>query len=87
MDFDASTEVDAETLTFGRTGDEESLAFCNRSLDDVNDDGYYDLICHFYTQKAEFECGNEEGILKGLTIDGTPLEGNDSVRIVPSACR
>ena len=87
MDFDASTEVDTESLTFGPIGDEKSLAFCSRSPEDVNDDGYYDLICHFYTQKAEFKCGNEKGILKGLTFEGTPVEGGDSVRIVPSTCR
>lgn len=87
MDFDAPQEVDTETLTFGRTGDEDSLAFCNSSPEDVNDDGHDELICHFYTQEAGFECGDTEGILKGETLDGTPIEGSDSVRIVPSACQ
>jgi hypothetical protein len=87
MDFDASTEVDTESLTFGPTGDEESLAFCSHSSEDVNDDGYDDLVCHFYTQNAEFQCGDNEGIVIGKTVDETPLEGSDSVRIVPSACR
>jgi hypothetical protein len=87
MDFDAPTEVDTESITFGPTGDEESLAFCSPSPEDINDDGYYDLICHFYTQHAEFECGDSEGILKGQTVDETSVEGSDSVRIVPSACR
>jgi hypothetical protein len=87
MDFDAPTEVDTESLTFGPTGDEESLAFCSSSSEDVNDDGYDDIVCHFYTQMTGFECGDDEGILKGQTVDGTPMEGIDSVRIVPSACR
>jgi hypothetical protein len=86
MDFDAPTEVDMESLTFGPTGDEESLAFCSRSSEDVNDDGYDDLVCHFYTRNAEFQCADSEGILIGKTVDDTPLEGSDSVRIVPSAC-
>jgi hypothetical protein len=55
----------------------------------VNDDGYDDIICHFYTQKTGFQCEDTEGVLKGWSMDGTPfaLEGRDSVRIVPSACK
>ena len=87
MDFYAPAEVDVESLSFGVTGDEESLAFCNESREDVNDDGYDDLVCHFYTQETGFQCGNEEGILKGQTVDEVPIEGRDSVRIVPSACK
>jgi hypothetical protein len=87
MDFDAPAEVDTESLTFGPTGYEESLAFCGPSPEDVNDDGYDDLVCFFYTQMTGFACGDEEGILKGQTVDETPVEGSDSVRIVPSACR
>jgi hypothetical protein len=87
MDFDATTEMDTESLTFGPTGGEESLNFCNRSTDDVNNDGYDDVVCHFYTKMTGFECGDEEGIMIGEMVDGTPFEGSDSVRIVPSACR
>ena len=83
LDFDAPSEVDQDSLTFGPTGDEDSLAFCSPSPEDVNDDGYYDLVCHFYTQSAEFKCGDEWGYLKGQTVDGVLIEGSDSVRIVP----
>lgn len=86
-DFDAPTEVDTESLTFGPIGDEESLAFCNHSPADVNNDGYDDVVCHFDVQMTGFECGDEEGFLIGETVDGIPIEGSDSVRIVPSACR
>jgi parallel beta-helix repeat protein len=81
--FDAPSEVDQGSLTFGRTGEEDSLAFCSPSLEDVNYDGYYDLVCHFYTQSAGFECDDEWGYLKGETVDDVPIEGSDSVRIVP----
>ena len=87
MDFSAPDEVAIDTLTFGRRGDEESLAFCNTSPEDVNDDGLDDLVCHFYTQKTGFQWGDEEGFLRGQTLDGAPIEGSDSVRIVPSACK
>lgn len=83
--FDATTEVDTSSLTFGRTGDEASLAFCNKgqSTKDANHDGLADLVCHFDTATAGFQEGDTAGILKGLLTDGTPIEGSDSVNVVP----
>jgi hypothetical protein len=80
--FDASAEVDKTSLTFGRTGDEASLAFCTNSSEDVNDDGLVDVVCHFYNQATGFQRGDTEGVLKGVTQGGRPFEGLDSVRIV-----
>ncbi len=68
--------------TFGKTGDEPSLAFCNNGNEDVNNDGLLDVVCHFYTQDTGFQFGDTEGILKGLTQWGGPLGGEDSVRIL-----
>ncbi len=88
-DFDAVSEVDRTSLTFGATGDEDSLELRghppvpNCGEEDVNSDGLSDLVCHFNTQAAEFEEGDTEGILKGLTLDGDPILGVDSVDIVP----
>jgi probable HAF family extracellular repeat protein len=82
-DLDAPNQIVPNSLTFGATGGEVSLAFCNPKGDDVNGDGLKDLVCHFYTQKTGFQCGDTEGILKGQTLDGTLFEGSDSVRIVP----
>ncbi len=81
-DFDAPSQVDKTSLTFGRTGDEESLAFCTRSAEDVNGDGLLDQVCHFKTRNTGFQQGDTEGILKGMTVDGVSIEGRDSVRIV-----
>jgi hypothetical protein len=85
--FDAPAQVNQATLTFGRTGDEESLHWRghntpNCGVEDMNKDGRLDLICHFYTRLTGFEAGDTEGILKGKTLDGTPMEGRDSVRII-----
>lgn len=80
-DFDA-TEVDKTSLTFGKTGDEDSLKKCTKSNEDVNGDGLLDVVCHFNTQDTGFLQVDTEGILKGQTVDGTPIEGRDSVRIV-----
>jgi hypothetical protein len=80
--FDAPSEVDMASLTFGRTGVEKSLAFCTRSAEDINSDELLDQVCHFYTRLTGFQVGDIEGILKGKTVDGVPMEGRDSVRIV-----
>lgn len=78
-DFYAPSEVDRRSLTFGRTGNEESLAFCLRHAIDVNRDGLRDLICFFWGGLTGFQVGDTEGILKGQTVNGVPIEGRDSV--------
>ena len=80
-DFDAFVDVDVNLLTFGKTGDETSLAFCNKSRRDVNNDGLPDLICFFETPKTGFQVGDSVGILKGKTNSGQLIEGKDSVNI------
>lgn len=79
--FNALT-ADRSSLTFGRTGDERSLAFCSASSEDVNGDGLPDLVCHFYTKLTGFQTGDNSGILKGSTTDGSIFTGVDSIRIV-----
>jgi len=81
--FDAVTSVDTATLTFGRTGTEQSLGFCNPGGEDVNGDGLLDLVCHFDSQATGFKAGDTLGILTGKTLLGTPILGQDTIRIVP----
>lgn len=58
------------------------------STEDVNTDGYDDLVCHFNTT----ELGNmldgtsTSATVKGETVDGTPIEGSDSITIVKEDC-
>ena len=80
--FDATTEIDKNTPTFGKSGDEPSLAFCKNGNEDVNDDGLLDVVCHFYTQDTGFQVGDTKGILKGMTQGGLTFWGEDSVRIL-----
>ena len=80
-DFIAPEQADLGSLTFGRTGDEDSLAFC--TIEDVNADGVADVVGHFYTQAAGFQKGDVTGKLKGKTTEGLDFSGSDSVRIVP----
>lgn len=81
--FDVPSRVDPASLTFGRTGDEQSLAFCDPRFEDVNGDGDLDLVCHFNTPQTGFQAGDTDGVLRGQTFGGAPLRGRDSVRIVP----
>jgi hypothetical protein len=80
-DFDARREVDRSSLTFGRTGSEDSLSLCLRIGFDVNRDGIRDLTCFFRARAAGFQCGDTAGILRGLRVDGVSIVGKDSVRV------
>ncbi len=85
--FDAIQQVDKYSLTFGSTGDENSLNLKGRyrvpdcKAKDVNKDNIRDLVCKFELRNTGFQLGDTEGILKGLTVDGTSIEGRDSVII------
>jgi hypothetical protein len=80
--FDAPDEVDAASLTFGRTGTEPSLAFCSPGAEDVNGDARPDLKCHFNARDAGFQGGDAQGILEGRTRDARAIRGMDTVRII-----
>lgn len=80
--FDAPAQIDQTSLTFGRTGDEQSFAFCSGS-GDVNGDGLPDLVCHFTTNLTGFQPGDTVATLKGATKSGRRVKGTDNVVIVP----
>ena len=81
--FNAVTSVDTSSLTFGQTGDEKSLAFCNTGGEDVNGDGLLDLVCHFFTHLTGFQSGDTLGILKGKTFGGSPFIAQEAIKTVP----
>ena len=81
-DFDTTSEVNRSSLTFGRTGDEESFARCLKYNFDVNRDGLKDLVCVFKTRLTGFQAGDTMGILKGKTVHGIPIEGRDLVTVI-----
>jgi hypothetical protein len=81
--FNAPASVDRTSLTFGRTGGEQSLAFCNPGGEDVNGDGLPDLVCHFNTPLTGFRPGDTVGVLRGKTLAGVSIQGTDPIRIVP----
>lgn len=89
-DLDAPTQVDRASLTFGATGDEDSLQtrggsqhpVPNCGAEDIDGDGLVDLVCHFETQDTALSKGDTEATLRGELTNGTPIVGIDSVRIV-----
>ncbi len=50
-------------------------------LQDVNGDGYIDLLSHYLTMQTGLEIGDTSGCLEGFLNDGTPIKGCDSVSI------
>ena len=75
-DFDAST-VDPVTLLFDD-------AFPLRwATEDVDSDGDKDLLLLFKTQELDLDEGSTEATLAGETFAGVPIQGSDTVNIVP----
>lgn len=58
------------------------------STEDVNADGHDDLVCHFNTTELGdiLDGTATSATLRGQTVEGTPIEGSDSVVIVKDGC-
>jgi hypothetical protein len=74
--FDAST-VDPVTVVFA------GAVPLRWAMEDVDYDGDLDLIFHFKTQELDLDENSTEATLTGETFDGIPIEGTDTVNIVP----
>jgi hypothetical protein len=75
-DFDAY-DVDPETCVFAG-------AYPLRwKMEDVDDDGDYDMLFHFMTRELDLIKTSTEANLVGETIYGDQITGTDSVNIVP----
>ena len=74
------TDVDVTTLVFAGASPahdlNDPLVYADH-LQDVNGDGFMDLVCHFRTQDTDIAPGDTEATLTSDTITGT-----DSVNIV-----
>lgn len=74
--FDAST-VDPSTVEFA------GASPVRWTMEDVDFDGDMDLLFHFKTQELSLNENSTEAALTGTTYGGQPIEGTDTVNIVP----
>ena len=80
--FDATT-IDSTTARFGPSG--ARIAHGSGHIEDVNSDGYLDLVMHFVTLETGISCGDNSADLYSVTYSGTTAIGTDAVRVV--ACK
>ncbi len=78
--FDVA-DVDATTLAFA-----PNVAALDHTrgphFEDVNDDGFTDLVSHYRTEETGIRDGQPEACLTGETLDGVPFEGCDSIQVL-----
>jgi hypothetical protein len=54
------------------------------SVEDVDDDGFDDLVAHFRSRETGLIRGDVEACLVGMTFDGVELFGCDAILTVPA---
>jgi hypothetical protein len=79
--------IDVETLRFGpgqaSTKHDLSQTWTyNEHLQDLNLDGFIDLVAHFPTKESGFDCEDESALLIADLIDESSIEGEDSIRVI-----
>jgi hypothetical protein len=77
-DFDVTT-IDFETVRFAGAMPQDKAP----SYEDVNGDGFTDLVLHFTTQDTDIQPGDTGACLTGWTYELMELEGCDSIRTIP----
>lgn len=84
------SNVNTETLRFAEAsvkvvGKKDPHSLC--SYEDVNGDSYVDVVCHFVTSDiAAIDGESTSATVNGELLDGTAIEGADSVNIVKDTC-
>ena len=84
------TDIYAATLTFGpamasTAHDLSDALVLADHLEDVNEDGFLDLVAHFSTPDTGIAPGDTEACIEGQSLDTIVIMGCDSVRTVPTS--
>jgi hypothetical protein len=74
--------VDVNTLAFGPDGASFDHSH-GPHFEDVNGDGFTDLMAHFRIEETGIAFGDRMACLSGEMLNGTPFTGRDDVRTVP----
>jgi hypothetical protein len=85
--FDVAN-VDQTTLSFGGLAVRvrgNHYPQCNGEY--VNGDGFLDLVCQFEDDAGAWTAGEESATLSGQLLDSTPIEGSDTICLVPKGSR
>ena len=80
-DFEVG-DIDVATLAFGPFYAPAEHAVGGQHQD-VNADGFSDLLAHFRAEETGIEFGDTEACLSGETLDGRSFEGCDTIQTVP----
>jgi hypothetical protein len=79
-EFDVS-QMDTSTVAFGRMH-EAGTAAVKFSSEDVNKDGFRDLVFGFKTREIGLQPGDTEACLHVSLVDGTFFCGHDAVIVI-----
>jgi len=52
-------------------------------VEDTNNDSFMDLVCQFDDDAENWSTGNAQATITGNLFDGSPIEGTDSICVVP----
>jgi hypothetical protein len=81
--FAPLTEVARDRLRFGATGGESPVVGCDSLVGDLNGDGIGDLVCYFRSELTGLGPDHRVAQLRGQTLEGVAIEGQDAVEVLP----